>query len=103
MRREFKVEKYSAEPNPVRSTLGNVPRQSERKPPPPPPLPCWPADPGVLERMWRRVWSKGVRVESCCRRVLSRSAGWSSEAERMPVVRPARKWVAAGTEGGKGG
>lgn len=109
VRSAFNVEKYSAEPNPVRSTLGNVPLQSERSPPPPPPPPappCWPWAPPEEEdeeRMWRSVGSKGVREESCWRRVLSRSAGWRSDAERMPVVRPARKWVAGGREGERRG
>ena len=78
----FNVLKYSALPNPVRMTLGKVPRHRPRKP----------AASGP-ERMARTVGRRVVERD-CWRRVLSRSAGWRRVAERTPVERPARKWKA---------
>lgn len=33
-----------------------------------------------------------VRLDCCCTRVLSRSAGWRRMEEVRPEARPARKW-----------
>lgn len=79
-RRALREEKYRAEPRPVRMTDGRVPRQSWRRG----------VGPEVME--WK-VWRREVDGD-CCTRVLRRSAGWRREAERMPMVRPARKWNA---------
>lgn len=81
-RSAFSVVKYSADPRPVRMTLGSVPRHR-----------CWMAfGPAVMER---RVSRREVERD-CWTRVLRRSAGWRRKAERTPVERPARKWKVVG-------
>jgi hypothetical protein len=73
-----RVVKYSAEPKPVRSAEGTVPRHSEL-------MGCGP------ERMERRTGRREV-LRDCCTRVLRRSAGCKRTAEDTPLPRPARKW-----------
>lgn len=69
-----------ADPKPVRRQEGRVPRQKE----------AMALGAEAISRMVRRR----VVDEDCWTRVLRRSAGWRSTAEKMPDVRPARKWNA---------
>jgi hypothetical protein len=79
----LRLEKYKADPTPVRSAEGNVPRHN------------------CLNGFGPLAISRTVPVKEferdCCTRVLRRSAGWSSTAERMPDPRPAAKWKAVAT------
>src|SRR5579862_9427074 len=79
----LRLEKYKADPTPVRSVDGNVPRHN------------------CLNGFGPLAISRTVPVREferdCCTRVLRRSAGWSSTAERMPDPRPAAKWKAVAT------
>jgi hypothetical protein len=77
-RSAFREVKYSADPKPVRSADGRVPRHSEVKG-------CGP------ERMERRTGSK-EEDRDCWTRVFKRSAGCRRTALEMPEARPARKW-----------
>jgi len=77
-RRELRVVKYSAEPKPVRSAEGTVPRQRLA-------TGCGPA------RIDLRTGTRECERD-CWTRVLSRSAGWRRTALDTPEVRPARKW-----------
>ena len=70
--------KYSADPNPVRSAEGTVPRHKE--------VMGW-GD----ARMVRRT-GRSAEERDCWTRVFRRSAGWRSTAEETPEARPARKW-----------
>jgi hypothetical protein len=69
-----------AEPKPVLRAEGNVPRQKDR------------IELGELEIS--RMVASNEEWPDCCTRVLRRSAGCRSTAERMPDPRPARKWNA---------
>jgi hypothetical protein len=72
--------KYNALPNPVRITLGVVPRQSWRT--------------GFGERRTsRKAWVRDVAFD-CWTRVFRRSAGWRRKALTTPDPRPAAKWKA---------
>lgn len=75
----FKLEKYRAEPNPVRSAEGSVPRQRPR-------IGC--GDARILRMVKRsaEVWC------ACWILVFRRSAGWRRMAEESPEARPAMKW-----------
>lgn len=78
-----RLEKYSAEPTPVRSADGSVPRHSAR------------IGDGPEARV--RIVERSVAVAvvdggACCRRVLRRSAGWRMTAEERPERPPERKW-----------
>ena len=44
-------------------------------------------------RIWRSVVPREVERD-CWTRVLRRSAGWRSVADKQPVARPAKKWNA---------
>lgn len=79
-RSAFNEVKYSADPNPVRSAEGSVPRHRLRI--------------GFgEERIVRIVASKdAVRLDCCCTRVLRRSAGCRRMDEVRPDARPAAKW-----------
>lgn len=77
---ELRVVKYSAEPKLVRMTDGSVPRHN-----------CLRVS-GPLT-ISRNVCATDAEPD-CWTLVFSRSAGWSNEAEMMPVPRPARKWNA---------
>ncbi len=79
-RRALRVEKYRADPKPVRITDGSVPRHS-----------CVSALFGPLT-MSPKVCIRDMEPDCCWTRVLSRSAGWRSKAEKTPVPRPAAKW-----------
>ena len=70
-----------AEPKPVRSAEGTVPRHSPRTEEGPERI--------SLRVAWRVWWW------DCWTRVLRRSAGWRRTAERRPEVSPAVKWKAA--------
>lgn len=76
----FNEVKYSADPNPVRSAEGSVPRHRLRM--------------GFgEERIVRIVATRdAVRLDCCWTRVLSRSAGWRRMEEVRPDARPAAKW-----------
>ena len=76
----LRVEKYNAEPKPVRMTDGSVPRHSCLRV-------CGPLT------ISRKVCTSDAEPD-CWTRVFSRSAGWSNEAEITPVLRPAKKWNA---------
>ena len=77
-RNELRDVKYKADPKPVRSAEGMVPRQRLV-------TGCGP------ERIvFRTVGSEEDR--DCWTRVLRRSAGWRRTALDTPEVRPARKW-----------
>lgn len=79
-RNAFSEVKYSADPNPVRSAEGSVPRHKLR-------IGCG------EERIVRIVVSNvAVRLDCCWTRVLSRSAGWRRMEEVRPDARPAAKW-----------
>jgi hypothetical protein len=78
-RSSFKLEKYIAEPHPVRSVLGNVPLQNCRI--------------GFGPLAIERTVPSSVLVRDCCTLVLRRSAGWRRTAERTPELRPAKKWT----------
>lgn len=69
--------KYIAEPKPVRKADGRVPRQNER-------IEVW-------EDEISRIVARSELCPDCWTRVLRRSAGWRSTAERMPDPRPAMK------------
>jgi hypothetical protein len=76
-RSAFRLEKYIADPHPVRSVLGSVPRQN-----------CFMGfGPFAMDRMV----PNSVLERDCWTRVLRRSAGWRRTAERMPELRPAKK------------
>ena len=77
-RRVERLVKYNAEPKPVRSAEGTVPRHSEV-------IGCGPA------RIERRTGRSEV-LPACCTRVLRRSAGCRRTAEETPLARPATKW-----------
>lgn len=81
-RRALSDEKYIAEPHPVRSVEGSVPRQNCRM--------------GLGPLAMERIVPRRVEVRDCCTRVLRRSAGCKSTAERMPELRPAKKWTSQG-------
>jgi hypothetical protein len=66
-----------ADPHPVRSVLGSVPRQNCRM--------------GLGPLAMDRMVPTSVLERDCCTRVLSRSAGWRSTAERTPELSPAKK------------
>ncbi|KAJ8116233.1 hypothetical protein OPT61_g2292 [Boeremia exigua] len=72
-------EKYIADPHPVRSVDGSVPRQNWRI--------------GFGPLAMARMVPRRVLERDCCTRVLRRSAGWRRTAERMPELRPAKKWT----------
>ena len=76
-RKVFRLVKYSAEPKPVRSADGTVPRHNE----------AIGRGPDNIDR------STGNREEErdCWTRVLRRSAGWRRTAEETPLARPATK------------
>jgi len=74
----LRLEKYRAEPTPVRITDGTVPRHSFFRE-------FGPAN------ISRNVKRREVEWD-CCTRVLRRSMGWSKVAETQPVTRPAEKW-----------
>lgn len=78
-RKALSEEKYIAEPQPVRRALGSVPLQNCR-------IGCGPLAIAFT------VASKVVEC-ACCTRVLRRSAGCRRTAERMPELRPAKKWT----------
>lgn len=69
-----------AEPKPVRSAEGSVPRQKERME-------------GEEWEISRMVVRRELEPD-CCTRVLRRSAGCRRTAERRPEPRPATKWNA---------
>jgi hypothetical protein len=71
--------KYSADPNPVRSADGIVPRQRLR-------MGCGDA------RIPRMVVESEAVCVDCCTRVFRRSAGCKRMEEVRPDARPARKW-----------
>lgn len=76
-RRAFRLVKYIADPNPVRSAEGNVPRQKD-----------------VIEFEdfeISRIEASREPLPDCWTRVLRRSTGWRRTAERMPDPRPAAK------------
>jgi len=76
-RSAFSPEKYIAEPHPVRSVLGSVPRQNWRM--------------GLGPFAMARIVATSVFERDCWTRVLRRSAGWRRMAERTPEPRPAKK------------
>lgn len=78
-RRAFSVEKYIAEPHPVRSVLGNVPRQNCR------------IGFGPFAMDW--IVAKSVFDLDCWTLVFSRSAGCKRTAEMTPELSPAKKWT----------
>ena len=80
VRRELRALKYKAEPKPVRSALGTVPRQNWRI--------------GEGPDAISRIVAARVVERDCCTRVLRRSAGWRRKAVVQPEPRPARKWKA---------
>lgn len=78
-RSAFKLEKYIAEPHPVRKVLGNVPLQN-----------CFMGfGPFAIDR----IVPDSVLERDCWTRVFKRSAGWRRTAERTPELRPAKKWT----------
>src|SRR5690242_1407415 len=79
-RRALSDEKYIADPHPVRSVEGSVPRQNWRI--------------GFGPLAMERIVPRRVLDRDCCTRVLSKSAGWRRTAERIPELRPAKKWTA---------
>lgn len=79
-RSALRLVKYSADPKPVRSADGAVPRQKPR-----------------MALGPDRISRKEARREAepdCWTRVLRRSAGWRRTAERRPEPSPAVKWKA---------
>jgi hypothetical protein len=76
-RSAFRPEKYIADPHPVRNVLGSVPLQNCRIG----------FGPFAIDRMVPRR----VLERDCWTRVLRRSAGCNSTAERTPELRPAKK------------
>lgn len=77
-RSELRDVKYSAEPKPVRSADGTVPRQR--------------LDTGLGPARIERKVAPRDAAPDCCTRVLRRSAGWRRTAEEIPEPRPATKW-----------
>ena len=85
LRTELRQEKYSADPTPVRTAEGSVPRQKAR------------TGDGECEIVRIVCTSVAVAVVPdagglCWRRVLRRSAGCRRTAERTPETPPERKW-----------
>lgn len=76
----LRLVKYKAEPKPVRSAEGAVPRQNPR-------IAFGPA------KISRKEALREVEPD-CCTRVLSKSAGWRRTADRTPEPNPAVKWKA---------
>lgn len=76
-RSAFKLEKYIADPNPVRNVLGKVPLQNWRM--------------GLGPFAIDRIVLRSVLERDCCTLVLSRSAGCKRTAERTPELKPAKK------------
>jgi hypothetical protein len=75
----FKLEKYNALPNPVRSALGSVPRQNWR-------IGCGLAASSLIV-------ARSVVARDCWTRVLRRSAGCRRTADKRPDPKPAAKWT----------
>jgi hypothetical protein len=79
-RSALRLEKYIADPKPVRSVLGNVPLQNWRM--------------GFGPLAIDRMVASSVFECDCWTRVLRRSAGCKRTAESMPEFRPAKKCTA---------
>lgn len=78
-RRALRLVKYKADPKPVRSAEGRVPRHNPRI--------------GLEEeRMVLSVGRRAVVWWDCCTRVFKRSAGWRRMEDVRPEQRPAAKW-----------
>jgi hypothetical protein len=78
-RNALRLEKYIADPKPVRNVLGNVPLQNWRM--------------GFGPLAIDRIVPSNVLECDCWTRVLRRSAGCNRTAESMPEFRPAKKWT----------
>ena len=79
-RSALRLEKYKADPIPVRKVEGRVPRQNCFK--------------GCGPREISRMTVRKELDPDCWTRVLRRSAGCRRTADRIPEVRPAAKWNA---------